>query len=73
LKCLDELINEKFYQNIFMGIFTPLSKTVFLPEEIEAFTAFQDRTTSKKPTETRRLELLQGIFKPLETFFEEHL
>lgn len=23
LKCVDELINEKFYQNIYLGIFTP--------------------------------------------------
>jgi hypothetical protein len=58
LKCLDELINEKFYQNIFLGIFTSLSKTVFLPEELEALTAYADKTTSKKPAETRRLELL---------------
>lgn len=29
LKALDELINDKFYQNIFMGIFTPRSKAVF--------------------------------------------
>jgi hypothetical protein len=41
-----------------MGIFTPLSKTVFLPEELEALTAYGDKTTSKKPAETRRLELL---------------
>jgi hypothetical protein len=41
-----------------MGIFTPLSKTVFLPEELEALTAYADKTTSKKPAETRRLELL---------------
>jgi hypothetical protein len=73
LKCLDELINEKAYQNIYLGIFTPQAKTVFTAEELEAFAAFQDRTTSKKPEATRRLELLQGILKPLETFFEEHL
>jgi len=58
LKCVDELINEKFYQNIYLGIFTPLNKTVFAPEEIEAFTAFHDKSTSKKPEATRRLELL---------------
>jgi hypothetical protein len=73
LKCVDELINEKFYQNIFLGIFTPQNKAVFTQEEIEAFTAFQDKTTSKKPAATRRLELLQSIMKPLESFFEEHL
>jgi hypothetical protein len=73
LKCVDELINEKFYQNIYLGIFTPQSKLVFTTEEIEAFNAYSDRTTSKKPAATRRLELLQGILKPLESFFEEHL
>jgi pumilio family protein 6 len=26
LKCIDELINEKFYQNIYLGILTPKSK-----------------------------------------------
>ena len=46
---------------------------LFATEEIEAFNAFKDRTSSKKPAETRRLELLQGILKPLESFFEEHL
>ena len=73
MKCIDELVNEKCYQNIYMGIFTPKSKQVFLPEEIEAFTAFADKTSSKKPEQTRRHELLKVILKPLETFFEEHL
>lgn len=73
LKCVDELINEKFYQNIYLGIFTPLNKTVFAPEEIEAFTAFQDKTSSKKNEAIRRRELLLSILKPLEIFFEEHL
>lgn len=54
LKCLDELINEKFYQNIFLGIFTPKSKTIFMPEDLEAFNAFQDKTSSKKPDDVRR-------------------
>lgn len=70
---MDELINEKFYQNIYLGIITPKSKTVFLPEEIEAFNAYQDKTSSKKPEEVRRLEVLKAVLKPLETFFEEHL
>ena len=73
LKCIDELINEKTYQNIYMGIFTPKSKQVFLPEEIEAFSAFQEKTSSKKPEKIRREELLKVILKPLATFFEEHL
>lgn len=73
LKSIDELINEKTYQNIYMGIFTPKSKQVFLPEEIEAFSAFQDKTSSKKPEKVRREELLKVILKPLSTFFEEHL
>lgn len=73
LKCIDEFINEKTYQNIYMGIFAPKSKQFFLPEEIEAFSAFQDKTSSKKPDKTRREELLKVILKPLATFFEEHL
>ena len=49
LKTLDELINDRCYQNIFMGIFTPRSRAVFMAEEVEAFEAFKDATTSKKP------------------------
>jgi len=73
LKCLDEMINEKFYQNIFMGIFTPRSKAVFSTEELDCFNAFADKTTSKKSDGQRRLELLKMTLKPMEAFFEEHL
>ena len=31
-----------------MSIFTPKNKSVFQPEEIEAFEAFHDKSTSKK-------------------------
>ncbi len=44
-----------------------------MPEEIEAFSAFQDKSSSKKPEKIRREELLKVILKPLATFFEEHL
>lgn len=56
-----------------MGIFSPRSKTIFLPDEIEAFEAFKDLSSSKKTEVVRRQELVKMILKPLEIFFEEHL
>ena len=67
------MINDKCYQNIFMGIFTYKSKTIFSQEEIDAFNAFADKTSSKKSDEVRRLEILKMVLKPMESFFEEHL
>ena len=73
LKSLDELINDKCYQNILMGMFTPKSKAIFTAEEIEAFNAQSDKSSSKKSDKQRRLELLKMTLKPMESFFEEHL
>lgn len=73
LKSLDELINDKCYQNILMSLFTPKNRSIFLAEELEAFEAFKDRTSSKKPDNIRRAELLKMVMKPIEQFFEEHL
>jgi hypothetical protein len=56
-----------------LGIFNPKSKSIFLKDEIEAFEAYSDYSSSKKPSHIRRQELLKMILKPLETFFEEHL
>ncbi len=56
-----------------MGLFTPLSKTIFSQEEIEAFTAWKDHTSSKKDDKVRRLEVLKMVLKPMVKFFEEHL
>lgn len=56
-----------------MGIFTPQNKTIFHPDEIEAFNAKKELSTSKKSDAQRRVEILKMILKPLETFFEEHL
>ena len=56
-----------------MSLFTPKNRSIFQAEEIEAFEAFKDRTSSKKPDNVRRTELLKMVMKPMEQFFEEHL
>ena len=56
-----------------MGILTHQAKSIFHPEEIEAFNAFRDKSSSKKPEEVRRQEVLKGVIKPLNNFYEEHL
>ncbi len=40
IKYVDELFNDKCYQNMLVGIFSPKNKRVFMPEEIKAFEAF---------------------------------
>lgn len=45
---MDELINDKCYQNIFMGIFTPKNKTIFHQDELDAFNAYAEKSSSKK-------------------------
>ena len=40
LKNIDELINDKCFQQVVIGIFAPKSKRFFLPEDIETFDAF---------------------------------
>ena len=44
-----------------------------MAEELEAFDAYKEHITSKKPDEVRRQELLKCLLKPLEAFFEENL
>jgi hypothetical protein len=56
-----------------MGLFVPKSKAVFSAEEIDAFNAFADKSSSKKDDAVRRSEILKMIMKPMEQFFEEHL
>ena len=68
---IDDNITDKNYQNIFIGVFAPKSKRIFDAEEIAAFEALQEHSTSKKDADTRRLELLKAICGPLEKFFEE--
>jgi hypothetical protein len=51
----------------------PKAKRYFSPEDIIAFEAHQEHTSSKKDAGVRRMELLKIITKPLETFFEEHM
>ena len=46
---------------------------MFRPDEIEAFEAYSQLSTSKKDENVRRQELMKIIMKPLESFFEEHL
>jgi len=73
LLTLEENITDRCFLNIFLGIYCPKSKRYFLQEEIEAFEAKADRSTSKKDPATRRLELMNIVTKPLETFFEENM
>lgn len=68
---IDDNVTEKTFQNIFIGVYAPKSKRHFDAEEIAAFEAYQEHSTSKKDAEMRRLELLQAICGPLEKFFEE--
>ena len=56
-----------------MGIINPKSKRFFNPEDILAFEAHQEHSTSKKDAEVRRKELLYIITAPLEKFFEEKM
>jgi hypothetical protein len=56
-----------------LGIFYPKSKRYFTQDEIKAFEAFSLKSSSKKPTEVRRQELLKITISPLASFFEEHL
>lgn len=73
LMCIDEGIEVKGFQNIFIGIQSPLQKRYFDADDIAAFTAYQQHSTSKKAPELRRKELIQAVCKPLENFFYEKL
>lgn len=56
-----------------MGLFTPQSRTIFSQEEVDAFNAYKEHSSSKKSDQVRRVELLKMVLKPMETFFEEHI
>ncbi|CDW78334.1 pumilio domain-containing protein kiaa0020 homolog [Stylonychia lemnae] len=73
LKNIDEFISDKYYQQVIIGVLQPRSKRYFIAEELEAFEALKEHTSSKKPEEVRRAELLKCLLKPLEAFFEENL
>lgn len=73
LLTIDENINDRCFQNIFIGIYAPKSKRFFTQEDVDAFEIFQDHTTSKKDPVVRRDELIRIVTKPLETFYEEHM
>ena len=73
LLTVDENINDKCFQNLFIGIYSPKSKRYFTQEDIDAFETFQEHTSSKKDPVVRRDELIRIITKPLETFYEEHM
>jgi hypothetical protein len=68
---LDDNFEDKFYQNLYVGIHTPLAKRFFDDEEITALSAYKEQSTSKKDSEQRREELMSYVCKPLESFFEE--
>ena len=73
MKSVDELISDKYYQQVIIGVLQPKSKRYFMPEELEALEAGIEHTSSKKPEQVRRQELLKCLLKPFEAFFEENL
>ena len=73
LLTVDENINDRCFQNIFLGIYAPKSRRFFGQEDVEAFEIYQEHTTSKKDPNVRRDELIKIVTKPLETFYEEHM
>ena len=73
LLTIDDNANDRVFQNIFLGIICPKSRRYFSPEDIEAFEALKEHSTSKKDEATRRIELIQSFIKPLEIFYEEKM
>lgn len=71
LVTIDENVTDKCFLNIFLGIYTPKNKTYFQPDEIECLD--ERNSTSKKDAAVRRIELMNIVTKPLETFFEENM
>ena len=70
---VDEGIEARCFQSIFIGIAQPRSKRTFDAEDLAAFTALQEHSTSKKAADVRRQELMQAVCHPLENFFYEKL
>ena len=73
LVTIDDNKNDECFARIFMGIFCPKSKRFFTKDDLEAFEIYSDHNTSKKDPAQRRLELIGGCLKPLETFYEENM
>jgi len=73
LLTVDDNIGDKCFTNIFLGVYAPKSKRYFIKEEVDAFEAMIEHSTSKKDSAVRRVELMNICTKPLETFFEEHM
>jgi pumilio family protein 6 len=73
LLTIDDNKSDECFAKIFVGIQAPLSKTHFTGEEIEAFEALKEHSSSKKDALVRRKELMEIVTKPLETFFEENM
>lgn len=73
LLTLDDNATELVYQNIFLGVCCPNSKRYFSKEDLEAFEALKEHSTSKKDSQQRRSELIQAFIKPLEIFYEEKM
>ena len=73
IKSIDDLFNDRYYQQIIIGILHQNSKRYFLQEELEPLGAFKDHSTSKKSDSIRRQELIKAILKPFCIFLEENL
>ena len=73
IKYIEDCFNDKCYQTILLGILSPKKSRFFLPDELKAFEAFAEHSSSKKSQVVRRNELLKIVMKPLETFLEENL
>jgi len=50
-----------------------MSKRYFTKDDLDAFEANQEQTTSKKNSDVRREELIKVVQGPLEKFFEENM
>jgi len=48
LLTIDENKSDECFIKIFMGIYSPLSKRFFTNDDIDAFEAFKEHSTSKK-------------------------
>lgn len=73
LLTIDDNMIDRSFQNIFIGIIDPNSKRYFAKEDIEAFEAHMELTTSKKEPGSRRSELIQSFIPTLEKFYEENM
>ena len=71
LLTIDENVTDRCFINIFLGIYSPKNKRYFQQDEIECLD--ERNSTSKKDAAVRRIELMNIVTKPLETFFEENM